>query len=161
MDGLLLVDKPAGWTSHDAVAYVKRALGAKKAGHTGTLDPDATGLLLVLVGKATRLARYYEEDGKRYLGVMRLGAETDTQDASGRVVRECPVPELTAGRVAEVLDGFKGGLTQTPPMYSAVKVGGRPLYKSARAGKDIERKPRTVTIEAIGLVGIDGPLISI
>ncbi len=160
MDGLLLVDKPSGWTSHDAVAFVRRATGEKKAGHTGTLDPDATGLLLVLLGRATRLARYYEEDGKEYLAVMKLGAETDTQDASGKVVRECPVPELTEQSVKETLDRFVGALNQTPPMYSAVKVGGRPLYKSARVGLEVERKPRTVIINSIELAGIDGPLVS-
>lgn len=159
MDGLLLVDKPSGWTSHDAVAFVRRALGQKKAGHTGTLDPDATGLLLVLLGKATRLARYYEEDGKEYLGVMELGAGTDTQDASGKVVMECPVPELTERLVKDALEKFVGMQNQTPPMYSAVKVGGRPLYKSARVGLEVERKPRTVEISAIELTGIDGPRI--
>ena len=108
MDGLLLVDKPAGWTSHDAVAYVRGMFGEKRAGHTGTLDPDATGLLIVLIGKATRLAKYFEHDYKKYLAVMRLGAETDTEDAGGRVTRECPVPELAPSRIEEVFGYLSG-----------------------------------------------------
>lgn len=152
MDGLLLVDKPAGWTSHDAVAYVRRALGEKRVGHTGTLDPAATGLLLVLVGRATRLARYFSGDDKEYLAVMRLGAETDTGDAEGRIVRECPAPEFRADEVEVVFRRFTGDILQTPPMYSAVKIGGERLYKKARAGEEIDRSPRQVFVKRLELV---------
>jgi tRNA pseudouridine55 synthase len=156
MDGLLLIDKPAGWTSHDAVAYVRRALGEKRAGHTGTLDPGATGLLLVLVGKATRLARYFSDDDKEYLAVMRLGAETDTEDAAGRVTMECPVPELSREDIEAVFGRFTGVIDQTPPMYSAVKQDGKPLYKKARAGEEIERSPRKVAIKRLELLQLNG-----
>jgi len=159
MDGLLLVDKPLGFTSHDAVAYIRRVLGEKRIGHTGTLDPEATGLLLLLVGKASRLARFFELDYKKYRAVMRLGAETDTQDKAGQVVCECPVPELEPAGVEEVFRRFTGIITQVPPIYSALKQGGVPLYKLARAGGEVERKPRQVTVEALVLLCIDGPEI--
>jgi tRNA pseudouridine55 synthase len=160
MDGLLLVDKPAGWTSHDAAAYVRKTLWIKRVGHTGTLDPDATGLILVLVGKATRLARYFDGDKKGYSAVMELGSETDTEDASGQITLECPVPELDAGQIEDVFHRFTGDIEQVPPMYSAVKVGGERLYKKARAGEQVERAPRKVSIEELHLTGIEGPLVS-
>jgi tRNA pseudouridine55 synthase len=160
MDGLLLVDKPAGWTSHDAVAYIRKTLWIKRVGHTGTLDPDATGLILVLLGKATRLARYFDLDKKGYSAVMELGSETDTEDASGQITMECPVPELEQGSVEDVFRGFTGEIEQVPPMYSALKVGGERLYKKARAGEDVERAPRKVFIEELRLTGIEGSLVS-
>lgn len=160
MDGMLLVDKPAGWTSHDIVGYVRKTLGIKRAGHTGTLDPDATGLLVVLIGKATRLAKYHEADTKAYQAVMSLGAETDTEDAGGNVTRECPVPELDEGSITAVFDRFTGEIEQVPPMYSAVKVDGAPLYKAARRGKEVERKPRKVTVHGLRLLGVEGGLVS-
>lgn len=156
MDGLLLVDKPAGWTSHDVAAYVKRATGVKRVGHTGTLDPDATGLVIVLVGRATRLAKFFEHDDKAYSAVLRLGSETDTQDATGTTIKECDVPAVDAAMVESVFAKFTGELSQLPPMYSAVKVDGRRLYKSARAGVEVERKTRTVTIHSLTLNGMDG-----
>jgi len=159
MDGLLLVDKPAGWTSHDAVGYVRRALGEKRVGHTGTLDPDATGLLILLVGKATRLARFFESDDKTYHAVMKLGTDTDTQDASGRVVKECIVPELDRAVVEAVFARFTGCLTQTPPVYSAIKVDGKPMYKRARAGETVELKPREITVHSLDMVSVDGPAV--
>jgi len=160
MDGLILVDKPAGWTSHDVVSYLRGALREKRTGHTGTLDPAATGLLLVLVGKATRLARYYEQDDKEYRAVMSLGSETDTQDAEGKVIKECPVPELTRESVESVFAKFTGEISQTPPMYSAVKRNGRPLYAHARAGVEVEVSPRKVFIRGIGFVEMEGPLVT-
>ncbi len=160
MDGLLLVDKPAGWTSHDAAAYIRKTLWIKRVGHTGTLDPDATGLILVLVGKATRLARFFDLDKKGYSAVMELGSETDTEDASGQVTLECQVPELEPAHIEEVLRRFIGEIEQVPPMYSAVKVGGERLYKKARAGEEVERAPRKVTIEELRLTGIEGPHVS-
>lgn len=154
-----MIDKPAGWTSHDAAAYIRKTLWIKRVGHTGTLDPDATGLILVLLGKATRLARYFDLDKKGYSAVMELGSETDTEDASGQVTMECPVPELEQGRVEEVFRSFTGDIEQVPPMYSAVKVGGERLYKKARAGEDVERAPRKVSIEELSLTGIEGRLV--
>ena len=159
MDGLLLIDKPSGWTSHDAVAYVRRTLGQKKAGHTGTLDPDATGLLIILIGKATRLAPYFEADEKEYVAGMKLGEETDTQDASGQVIKQCPVPPLDEKKIGEVFSRFTGKLEQVPPMYSAIKVGGQPLYKKARAGTEVERPPRKVEIKELELLGLKLPVI--
>jgi tRNA pseudouridine55 synthase len=153
MDGLLLIDKPAGWTSHDAVGFIRRAIGEKRVGHTGTLDPAATGLLLILVGKATRLAVYFDGDEKEYRAVMKLGAETDTQDAEGEVIRECPVPALDADMIEAAFEGFRGNISQIPPMYSAIKQGGQPLYKSARAGVEVERAAREVTIGRLQLEG--------
>lgn len=155
MEGLLLIDKPVGWTSHDAVAYVRRTLGTKRAGHTGTLDPDATGLVIVLVGRATRLAKYFEHDAKGYSAVLALGTETDTQDKTGSVVRECPVPVLTEGSVRAAMAGFLGEILQLPPMYSAVKVDGRRLYKSARAGVEVERAARRITVHELALRSVE------
>jgi tRNA pseudouridine55 synthase len=160
MDGLILVDKPEGWTSHDAAAYIRGAVKEKRVGHTGTLDPAATGLLLVLVGKATRLARYYGSDEKGYLATMKLGSETDTQDREGSVVRECPVPSLTHGDVEAAFGKFRGEISQTPPMYSAIKHEGRPLYSHARAGKTVEVSARKVFIHDLRLITLDGPLVS-
>ncbi len=159
MDGLILVDKPEGWTSHDAVSYIRGVLEEKRVGHTGTLDPAATGLLLVLVGRATRLARYFGPDDKEYLAVMRLGAETDTQDGEGKVIRECHVPALTASDVLAVFARFTGEISQTPPMYSAIKRGGRPLYAHARAGRTVEVGPRRVFVHRLELTRLDGPLV--
>ena len=160
MDGLLLIDKPAGWTSHDAVNFIRRSIKEKRVGHTGTLDPDATGLLLVLVGKATRLARYHDDDEKEYVCVMTLGTETDTQDASGSVIEELPVPELGREDVEAIFGRFKGEISQTPPMYSAVKVGGQPLYKLARKGEEIERQARTVVIRELEIISAEPPEIT-
>ena len=159
MDGLLLVDKPSGWTSHDAVAYIRRTLGQKKAGHTGTLDPDATGLLIILLGKATRLAPYFEADVKEYIARMKLGEETDTQDASGEVIKRCPVPPLDEKNIEEVFSRFTGALEQVPPMYSAIKVGGQPLYKKARAGTEVERPPRKIEVRELELLGMELPAV--
>ncbi|MBI5694675.1 MAG: tRNA pseudouridine(55) synthase TruB [Nitrospirae bacterium] len=160
MDGILLVDKPAGWTSHDAVNFIRRALNEKRVGHTGTLDPDATGLLVVLVGKATRLAKYFGGDTKGYRAAMRLGSETDTQDASGTVIKECPVPEITREEILAAFRDFTGEITQIPPMYSAVKKDGRALYKSAREGVEVAREPRAATVHSLELLGVEGGLIT-
>ncbi|MGA2192664.1 MAG: tRNA pseudouridine(55) synthase TruB [Nitrospirota bacterium] len=160
VDGLLLVDKPVGWTSHDAVSFMRKLIGEKRIGHTGTLDPGATGLLILLIGKASRLARYFEADDKEYQAAMRLGAETDTQDMEGKIVRECPVPELDPEDVLRVFGRFTGEIEQEPPMFSAIKHEGKPLYKMARAGQEVERKLRRIKINALELTGMDGPSIS-
>lgn len=149
MDGVLVVDKPAGLTSFDVVREVRRALGLKKAGHTGTLDPMATGVLPVCLGDATRLAQFITEATKVYEATVRLGATTDTLDAEGRVLEERPVPPLSAALLETALDAFRGTFAQTPPMYSAVRVGGRRLYELARAGETVERAPRQVTVHEL------------
>jgi tRNA pseudouridine55 synthase len=154
-DGLLLIDKPAGITSHDAVDEVRRALSVRKVGHAGTLDPMATGLLVMGVGRATRLLRFLGELDKEYVGTARLGEETDTLDADGRVARTTAV-EVSAEEVRRAMSELTGEVEQRPPAYSAVKVGGRRLHRAARAGKPIEAPPRVVRVEAFELVGFDG-----
>jgi tRNA pseudouridine55 synthase len=146
MDGVLVIDKPKGPTSFDVVRQVRGLLRVKKVGHTGTLDPMATGVLPLCIGEATKVAGFITEGDKAYDAVVRLGAETDTQDAEGKVVAEAPVPALTAALLEEVLGRFRGSFDQVPPMYSAVKVGGKRLYELARAGEEVERASRHVTV---------------
>lgn len=146
LDGLLLIDKPAGWTSHDVVARVRRLTGQPRAGHTGTLDPFATGLLVVCLGRATRLAEYLTAHEKVYVGEVVLGSETDTGDAEGQVVARGEVPELDEAIRSRVAARFTGRIGQVPPSYSAVKVGGRRAYDLARRGEAVELAPRTVDV---------------
>ncbi|MFL6373808.1 MAG: tRNA pseudouridine(55) synthase TruB [Pyrinomonadaceae bacterium] len=152
MDGLLVIDKPAGITSHDVVNRVRRVLGIKRVGHTGTLDPFATGVMVVIVGRATRLAQFLDKDQKEYTATVRFGFETDTGDATGTRKSDTGVPNKDAAtRLAsvdwdELLSSFRGEIDQLPPMYSAKKIGGKKLYESARKGIDVERKPQHVTI---------------
>jgi tRNA pseudouridine55 synthase len=146
MHGVLVVDKPQGLTSFDVVREVRRALGVKKAGHTGTLDPLATGVLPVCVGDATKIAQFITEATKAYDATVRLGVRTDTFDAEGQVLEERPVPPITREVLESALARFRGTFLQTPPMYSAVKVNGRRLYELARAGQKVERVPRQVTV---------------
>jgi len=158
LNGVMVIDKPEGLTSHDVVARLRRILKTKKIGHTGTLDPFATGVLVMMVGKATRLARFLSDSEKEYEAVMRFGYETDTGDVTGEC-REGTVtsPEgVTAESVRSVLDAFRGEIDQVPPMYSAKKVEGQRLYKLAREGKEIERKPVKVTITDIAVTGEKG-----
>lgn len=151
MDGVLVIDKPAGMTSHDVVAAVRKRLGTKKVGHAGTLDPDATGLLVVGVGRATRFLSFAEAAPKRYVAVARFGITTSTQDASGEVVEELPA-NLSRSEVEAALEHFRGTIAQIPPMVSAVKVGGERLYKKARRGEEVERAAREVSIFSLQLV---------
>jgi tRNA pseudouridine55 synthase len=151
MDGVLVIDKPAGPTSFDVVRRVRTLLRTKKAGHTGTLDPAATGVLPLCLGEATKVAGFLTEGDKAYDAVVRLGQETDTLDAQGRVLAEAPVPPLTPALLEEALARFRGTYPQTPPMYSAVKVGGKRLYELARAGEEVERAARQVTVHALEL----------
>lgn len=160
MDGLLIINKPEGWTSHDVVAKLRRILSVQKIGHTGTLDPDATGVLCMCIGKATKLAQYTGEFEKEYSVVMKLGIETDTQDASGRVVKETKDFNVTEQEIEEAFKKFRGRIKQIPPMYSAVKVGGVPLYRLARKGKEVSREPREVYIKDIKLTGCSDALVS-
>jgi tRNA pseudouridine55 synthase len=154
--GLLLVDKPAGITSHDAIDRVRRALGVRKVGHAGTLDPSATGLLLIGVGRATRLLRFLGDLPKVYEGTGALGVETTTLDADGDVVRESPV-DVTEPALREAMASLVGRIEQVPPAYSAVKVGGEKLYRAARAGRTIEAAPRSVEVFAFDLIGFTSP----
>jgi tRNA pseudouridine55 synthase len=154
-EGLLLVDKPGGMTSHDVVDRVRRALGTRKVGHAGTLDPMATGMLVVGVGRATRLLRYLSGMDKDYEGVGRLGEETDTLDAEGSVVRTAPV-EASRADVDRAMAGLTGDLRQRPPAYSAVKVGGVALHRAARAGGAVEAPPRDVRVARFEATSFDG-----
>lgn len=151
MNGLLIIDKPEGITSHDVVACVRRILRTKRVGHTGTLDPFATGVMVILVGKATRLARFLDKDVKEYEAVVRLGFETHTGDRTGLKIQSSKfivesARQFSSTEIEEVLNKFKGKIEQIPPMYSAKKIGGKKLYELARQGKEIERKPVKVTI---------------
>jgi tRNA pseudouridine55 synthase len=150
-EGLLLIDKPSGATSHDVVDMVRRALGTRKVGHAGTLDPMATGLLIVGVGRATRLLRFLGDLPKTYEGAARLGVETTTLDADGDVTAERPV---TAGKddVARAMAVLEGDSAQKPPAFSAVKVGGRKLYEAARQGEQLEAAPRPIHVDAFELL---------
>lgn len=155
-DGIVNVNKPAGWTSHDVVAKLRGLLKGPKVGHAGTLDPAATGVLPILVGRGTRIAEYLLEWDKEYRAVLRLGQNTDTQDATGTVLVTHAIDGLTEEKIRAAIAPFRGRITQVPPMYSAVKVAGTPLYKSARAGKTVEREPRTVEIHELDVLGIAG-----
>src|SRR5258707_8320531 len=159
-DGVLLVDKAEGMTSHDVVALVRRQLGIKKIGHCGTLDPIATGLLLLTIGRGTKVQDLLMSEDKEYVGTLTLGAATTTQDREGEVVESKPVPQLTEAEIRAAFDKFRGDFYQFRPMVSAKKHGGVPLYKLARQGKVVEREPRLVhvyryTIDRIGLPDID------
>ena len=148
IDGVLLVDKAQGMTSHDVVAIARRALSTKKVGHCGTLDPLATGLLLITIGRGTKIQDLLMSEDKEYVGTIRLGEVTDSQDADGQVIEANSVPELTRREIEQAFDKFKGDFYQTPPMISAIKKNGVPLYKLARQGKEIEREPRFVRVYA-------------
>lgn len=150
MDGILVVNKPLGWTSHDVVAHVRRLAHEKRVGHAGTLDPMATGVLLVCLGRATRVTEYLMASDKTYRAIVRLGVETDTHDAAGQVLAAHPV-DADESDVRRVLAGFVGEIDQVPPMYSALKREGKPLYKLARKGLAVERAPRRVVIHEITL----------
>lgn len=151
VSGVLAVDKPAGMTSHDVVAIVRRALGIRRVGHTGTLDPAATGVLVCAVGRATRLVQFMQQGRKTYAATMVLGRETDSQDADGAVVAEADASHLSEEDVCAALKHFVGDVEQVPPMVSAVKVGGERLHAKARRGEVVEREPRTVTIHELVL----------
>lgn len=155
MNGIILVDKPQDWTSHDVVAKLRGVLHERRIGHSGTLDPLATGLLVVFVGRATRAVEFAEADSKEYLAGLRLGVSTDTQDITGNVIAKCDaLPDEAA--VRETLCRFIGDIEQIPPMYSAIKIGGKKLYELARRGESVERTPRKITVSSIDIVDKDG-----
>jgi tRNA pseudouridine55 synthase len=152
-EGILLVDKPSGITSHDIVDRLRRKLKMKKIGHAGTLDPLATGLMIMLIGKATKVSQFLISLDKSYEGEFRLGIETNSQDSDGEVVSEKSIPEdLTKEKLAETMKTFLGDQYQTPPMFSAKKIDGVPLYKMARKGKVVEREPRFIRINDLNLI---------
>jgi len=156
VDGVLTIKKEAGWTSHDVVAKVRHLLGGVKVGHAGTLDPAAMGVLPLLIGRGTRIAEYLVEWDKEYRAVLRLGETTDTQDATGTVLARYTTDSVTPEAIHEAVGRFHGPIEQVPPMYSAVKVAGVPLYKSARAGKTIAREARTIVIHTLEVLAIQG-----
>ena len=158
IDGVLLLDKPLGWSSNHAVQAVKRAFRAERAGHTGTLDPLATGLLPVCLGEATKFSAGLLDADKEYLADVRLGITTATGDAEGKVLEVRPVL-VDVRSLAAALDGLRGEIEQVPPMYSALKRDGRPLYEYARAGVEVERAPRRVTIHALELLERHGEVL--
>lgn len=156
MLGILLIDKPLGITSHDVIARLRRKLQTKRVGHAGTLDPLATGLLVVAVGPATRFLQYLPLEPKEYIGTVKFGIETTTQDAEGEIVAEKPVPADLMSAIDQALPQFKGAISQIPPLYSAVKKEGKPLYVYARRGEDVEREPRNVYISEVEVLEQNG-----
>ncbi len=156
-EGLAVIDKEAGWTSHDVVARSRKVLGTRKVGHSGTLDPDATGVLVLGVGRATRLLRFLTALGKEYTGQVVLGAATTTLDSSGDVTNTYDMAGVTADEVVEAAFRFVGDIEQVPPMVSAVKVGGRRLHEIAREGGEVDRAPRPVTVYQFDVAPADEP----
>ncbi len=155
-DGVLIIDKPAGWTSHDVVAKIRNLTRVRKVGHTGTLDPFATGVLPLTLGRATRLTNYFQASDKVYRGVMRFGFATDTYDVDGRPLGEDTRPELDRDRLEEILGRSRGPLRQAPAPFSAKKFQGKPLYAYARAGVEVAPPAKEVTIRSLELVAVDG-----
>ena len=157
-EGILLVDKPSGITSHDIVDRLRRKLKMKKIGHAGTLDPLATGLMIMLIGKATKVSQFLISLDKAYEGTFKLGVETDSQDSDGEVVETKDLPEnLSEETIGDAMKEFLGDQYQTPPMFSAKKINGVPLYKMARKGKTVEREPRVIRINELSLQGWNAP----
>ena len=152
MNGIILIDKPQGWTSHDVVGKLRGILHERRIGHSGTLDPLATGLLVVFIGRATRAVEFAEADRKEYIAGLRLGMSTDTQDITGRIIsKETDIPDEPEVRIA--IERFRGELEQIPPMYSAVKIGGKKLYELARKGESIKNKTRHIKIFGLEITG--------
>lgn len=154
MNGIVIVDKPEGWTSNDVVSKLKGVLHTRRVGHGGTLDPMATGVLPVFVGRATRAVEFFEHAEKTYETVLRLGITTDTEDITGTVLTEQDA-FVTGEKLETVLSQFRGDIMQVPPMYSALKVNGQKLYDLARKGKEVERQPRPITIHELTLLGME------
>lgn len=154
INGLILIDKPAGWTSHDVTNKIRHLINVKKVGHTGTLDPMATGLMVVLIGKATKLAKLFEGDDKQYLAQATIGQTTDTQDSQGKIIQTRKANDLPKELIEKVFRSFEGQIGQIPPMFSALKVNGKKLYELARKGKEIKREPRLISIYNIKIYNI-------
>ncbi len=161
MEGILNIDKPQWLSSHDVVARVRRICGTRRVGHAGTLDPLATGVLLVCVGRATRLSEYLMGQQKTYKATVRLGQTTNTYDAEGDVEEERPFVHTSSSDIEDSLNAFRGPIEQLPPIYSAIKVKGQPMYKLARQGKEVERRPRPVTIYKLDLLDWTPPFLKL
>jgi len=159
LDGILLVNKPQGWTSFDVCNFVKKRFGIKKVGHTGTLDPSATGLLILLLGKMTRLQNNLSSESKLYEGVIELGKKTDTQDSEGKVIQESMYDHVSADQIFDGVKQFTGKIQQVPPMFSAVKHEGRRLYALARQGKEVKRESREIEIFSFDILEVRLPEI--
>lgn len=157
--GIIIIDKPAGITSAGVVARVKRILKVKKAGHCGTLDPFATGVVIICVNRATKLAGFFLKDGKKYEATLELGKETDTQDPEGKVVSTCEVNDFSMETIRDAFKRFEGDIEQSPPAFSALKHEGTPLYKLARKGKPVQKPPRPVRISRLSILDVDLPEI--
>ena len=160
INGFLIIDKPSGITSHTAVERVRRKLKILKVGHLGTLDPIATGVLVMAIGRATKLVKYFIDDDKEYLTTIKLGVVTDTQDLDGKIISETADIDVAKDRVREVFDQFVGDIEQIPPMVSAKKIGGERLYKLHRRGIEVERQPKKIRIDYIKMTEFDPPLIT-
>ena len=160
MNGIVIIDKPEGWTSQDVVSKLRGVLHTKRIGHGGTLDPMATGVLPVFVGRATRGVEFFEHAEKTYEAVLHLGITTDTEDITGTVLTENPV-SVTAEALEAALAKFRGDILQIPPMYSAIKINGQKLCDLARKGREVERKPRPVTVHALTLLEFDGKMATL
>jgi tRNA pseudouridine55 synthase len=160
LEGVLLVDKPTGMTSHDVVARLRHILQLRQIGHAGTLDPLATGLLVMLIGRATKISQYLTSLDKQYEGTFELGKVTDSQDADGEILETNPVPPLDADAMREAMKGFLGDQYQIPPMFSAKKIKGVPLYKLARKGQEVEREPRFLRVQTFDLLEFNSPIAS-
>ena len=161
MDGILNIDKPAGKTSYSIVAMVKRRSGEKRVGHAGTLDPDATGVLPVCLGKGTRVVEFLMDTTKTYVARIELGTTTDTYDSSGRITSQGDPSGINQNQLESALNAFRGHIRQTPPMYSAIKHKGKPLYELAREGIEIERKSRPVTVHRLEITTWEPPVVSV
>ena len=159
MDGILVVDKPAGITSHDVVDFIRKRFGVRKVGHTGTLDPMATGVLVILIGKATKTSITFSQDDKEYVATLFLGTRTDTQDSTGRVIEKKPINGLDIDAAREAFRSFLGDIEQIPPMVSAKKYKGKKLYEIARRGKVVPRNPSRIKIHDIELLDFKLPEI--
>ena len=157
LDGILLVDKPTDWTSHDVVNVVRRRFRQNKVGHCGTLDPAATGLLVIVIGKGTKLSQHLSGENKVYEGTITLGIETDTQDAEGKTVAEFDYSHITNEMVEGLKEQFSGTIEQVPPMFSAIKKDGKTMYQLAREGKVVEREARSITIKELEISKIEVP----
>lgn len=160
LDGFLVVDKPAGMSSHQVVAMLRRALGEKKIGHTGTLDPFATGVLPIALGEGTKAITFLDESVKEYRATMRLGISTDTQDLEGEILEQRDWSHVTREVVESLVQAFSGNLLQVPPMFSALKRDGVPLYRLARKGETVERQPRSITVHSLVIERIELPEVS-
>lgn len=161
MDGIIVINKPSGYTSHDIVSKIRKKLNIKKVGHTGTLDPLATGVLPILLGGGTKLSQYLINHDKEYIATIKLGVKTDTGDIEGQVIEEKEVPEISVEGLGQVLKSFLGPQKQVPPMYSAIKVNGKKLYEYARQGEKIEIEPRSIEIYSIELLELKQEQIKI